>query len=70
MKLWITGFCFIITGLVVPWGIDCYETANSLDISRDIGSLPWIILMAAGVILIVLALTGKRDRNMRTRGGN
>lgn len=47
------GVIAVIIGVIVPIAIDKYETVNHLDISRDIGSLPWLILTVVGVILVI-----------------
>jgi len=38
----------IVVGLTVPYIIDAYETANHLDIKRDVGVLIWWILAGLG----------------------
>ena len=53
------GVIAILVGVIVPIVIDEYETANHLDISRDVGSLPWVILGIIGVILVVSSLFQK-----------
>jgi hypothetical protein len=47
------GIAFVMAGLVVPRIIDAIETAYSLDIKRDVGVLPWLILTIAGVGLLL-----------------
>ena len=49
----------IVTGLIVPYIIDAYETANHLDISRDIGVLPWLILTIAGGAVLIWSFVRK-----------
>lgn len=49
----------IAIGLIVPIVIDRYETANHLDISRDVGALPWLILTVIGVVLFALSFIQK-----------
>lgn len=51
-----TGLAFIVIGLVVPRVIDWYETVNRLDIRRDIGVLPWMILATVGAVLLLASL--------------
>ena len=50
---------FVIVGLIVPQIIDAIETANSLDIKRDFGVLPWLILTIIGVGLLIQSLVRK-----------
>ena len=59
-KLRIVAVIFIVVGFVVPRIIDAYEVANSLDISRNVGSLPWLILLIIGVILLIYSFVQKR----------
>lgn len=58
------GIIAVVIGVIVPIAIDKYETVNHLDISRDIGSLPWLIMTVIGVILVVSSFFQKKaDRN-------
>jgi len=59
-KLRVIALILIVVGLVVPVVIDKYETANHLDISRDIGVLPWLILTGLGVFLFLYSLFRNR----------
>lgn len=43
----------ILVGLGVPGLVDAVETAYHLDIPRDLGVLPWYIVIALGVVLFV-----------------
>ena len=53
------GLAFVIVGLIVPEIIDAIETANSLDIKRDFGVLPWLLLTIIGVGLLIQSLVRK-----------
>ena len=55
----IIGVIFVLLGVIIPIVIDAYETANHLDISRDIGALPWFILGGIGVILVLWSMFEK-----------
>ena len=52
-KLRLTGIVLVAIGFAVPALIDWYETVNYLDIKRDIGVLPWVIVGAVGFVLIL-----------------
>jgi hypothetical protein len=47
------GMALVIVGLIVPQVIDAIETAYYLDIKRDIGVLPWLIMAIAGAGILV-----------------
>ncbi|AWL10702.1 hypothetical protein HMF8227_00194 [Saliniradius amylolyticus] len=47
------GVALVITGLVVPEIIDAVETAYRLDIKRDFGVLPWLIMTIVGAIILL-----------------
>lgn len=47
------GLLLIVTGIAVPQAIDAYETANHLDIPRDIGVLPWLVMTVAGIAIFL-----------------
>jgi len=47
------GLALILIGIAVPRAIDAYETAHSLDIPRDIGVLPWLIMTIVGIWLFL-----------------
>ena len=53
------GSVFVIVGLVIPQLIDLIETANSLNIKRDFGVLPWLILSIIGAGLLIHSLVRK-----------
>ena len=55
-----TGIVLIVIGLVVPIVINAYEEANHLDISRDIGSLPWVIMTIIGAGLLIYSFLRKK----------
>ncbi|NNE41453.1 MAG: hypothetical protein HKN14_11120 [Marinicaulis sp.] len=59
-KLRIIAVTFIAIGLVVPRVIDAYEVANSLDISRNVGSLPWLTLLITGVFILTYSFIRQR----------
>lgn len=61
------GLAFVFIGLVVPQVIDAIETANSLNIKRELGVLPWLILTVAGVGLLVRSLVRKIRDQVRFR---
>lgn len=58
-RLRVIGLALVLIGLVVPWAIDAYENANRLDISRDIGSLPWLILLILGLGILIYSFFRK-----------
>ncbi len=60
-NLRIVAIIFIVVGFVTPWLIDAYETANSLDISRNVGSLPWLIMLIVGVFILIYSFA-KRNK--------
>ncbi|MFP3943218.1 MAG: hypothetical protein ACLFWF_04960 [Alphaproteobacteria bacterium] len=43
------GLALIVIGIAAPQAIDAYETAHRLDIPRDIGVLPWLVMTIAGI---------------------
>lgn len=42
----------IIVGLVVPRIILWVKIKNHLDISHDVGVIPWLVLTLAGIIIL------------------
>ena len=57
-----TGLALIAVGVTVPRLIDWYETVNRLDIKRDVGVLPWVILGAVGFAVVVASFRrGRRE---------
>lgn len=50
----------IAVGLIVPKVIYEYEVANHLDISRNVGSLPWLIMTIIGAAIFIYSFI-KRD---------
>ncbi len=59
-KLRIIAITLMIIGVVVPRIIDAYEVANSLDISRNVGSLPWLILLIIGVVMLIYSFAKRQ----------
>ena len=59
-RLRITGVVMVALGIAVPRVIDWYESAHALDIPRDIGVLPWLILGVIGAVLVAFSLRGNR----------
>ena len=55
----LTGYVLILTGITVPQAIGAYETANALDIPRDFGVLPWLIMAVTGVWLVLRSFLTK-----------
>ena len=53
------GFALVITGLVVPQIIDAVEVAYSLDIKRELGVLPWLIMTVAGLVVLLKSLVNR-----------
>jgi len=49
------GAVLIAVGLATPQIIDRYEAANHLDIARDIGVLPWMIMTGVGAVILLLS---------------
>lgn len=50
----------VLVGLGVPRLVDAIEIAYGLDIKRDVGVLPWLVLTIVGLALLVRAMV-KRD---------
>lgn len=57
----ISGIAFLLLGLGVPRLVDAIEFAYKLDIPRDYGVLPWLILMGVGAILFAHLAWFRRD---------
>lgn len=56
----------IVTGLIVPEIIDAVETAKQLDIKRDIGVLPWMVMTIIGIgVLIGSLIRYIKDKKIR-----
>jgi|GEM_PF-2728607 len=47
------AIAFVTVGLTVPEIIDAIETANHLDIKRDFGVLPWLIMTIVGAGMLL-----------------
>ncbi len=59
-KLRMIAILFIGLGIIVPRIINAYEEANRLDISRNVGSLPWLILLVVGAVMLIVTFIRKR----------
>ncbi len=59
-------FTFVGDRLFVPIVIDAYEPANHLDVSRNIGSLPWLIMTFFGVLLVAVSCS---ERSIKRSAG-
>ena len=57
----ISGIGLLLLGLGVPRLVDAVEFAYRLDIPRDYGVLPWLILMGVGAILFAHLTWFRRD---------
>jgi hypothetical protein len=64
-KLRVTGIFMVLLGIAVPRAIDWYESANALDIPRDIGVLPWIVMGVAGAVIV--AISFRRGRSWKAK---
>jgi len=54
------GLALIVVGFAVPSAIDAYESANYLDIPRDVGVLPWVMMAVAGIIMILASFRTRK----------
>jgi hypothetical protein len=45
----------IVLGLAVPRAIDWYENRHALDIPRDFGVLPWLVLTVVGAAILIVS---------------
>ncbi len=57
----ISGIGMLLLGLGVPRLVDAIEVAYRLDIPRDYGVLPWLILMGIGAVLFAHLAWFRRD---------
>ena len=56
----------VTVGLTVPQIIDAIETANHLDINRDFGVLPWLIITIVGAgMLLRSAIRHINSKNLK-----
>lgn len=54
-RLRLTGMIMVVIGIAVPRAIDWYENAHALDIPRDIGVLPWLVMGGVGAVLVAIS---------------
>ena len=60
-RLRVTGVFMVVLGLAVPRAIDWYENRYALDIPRDIGVLPWLVMTAAGAVILIASFTRRKQ---------
>ncbi len=58
----ISGIALLLLGLGVPRLVYAIEVAYGLDIPRDYGVLPWLILMGVGAVMFAHLAWFRRDR--------
>jgi hypothetical protein len=59
-RLRLTGIILVVLGIAVPRAIDWYETVHTLDVPRDIGVLPWVVLGIAGAVMVAISFRKPR----------
>ena len=61
------GIWLVIVGLTAPHIIDAIETVRHLDINRDFGVLPWLIMTIVGVVFVLRSVSNHlRHKSPRT----
>lgn len=59
-RLRLIGIIMVVLGIVMPRVIDWYETVHALDIPRDIGVLPWVVMSVIGVVIVTISFRRRR----------
>jgi hypothetical protein len=59
-KVRLAGILMVVVGVAMPRAIDWYETRHALDIPRDIGVLPWLVVGVVGAVLVALSFKRRR----------